>query len=244
MSQRPFAVFDIDGTVLRWQFYHAIVHELGKRGHLGKEADARIRDARLTWKKRAHQDSFYVYEQTLVDAYHDARAQITVAAFDAAAAHVFDAYKDQVYTYTRDLIKQLKGEGYVILAVSGSQHEIVEMFGNYYGFDDVVGAQYERTADGMLGKRLFSPVKEQGKGPVLQGLIDKHNLTTAGSYAVGDSRSDAAMLEMVENPIAFNPDDNLFQIAKSNGWNIVVERKNVIYRLQLSDGSYVLAETD
>lgn len=241
---RPFAVFDIDGTVLRWQFYHAIVHELGRRGSLGAEADEKIREARLTWKKRAHQDSFHDYEQTLVNIYREARANISAADFDAAVEQVFETYKDQVYTYTRDLIKKLKAEGYLLFAVSGSQQEIVEKFGAYYGFDDVVGSRYERTADGKLGKRLFSPVKEQGKGPVLQELIDKHGATTKGSYAVGDSASDIAMCEMVDNPLAFNPDNSLYKVAREKGWNIVIERKNVIYSLKPYDGTYILAETD
>ncbi len=29
MSQ-PFAVFDIDGTIIRWQLYHALADELAK----------------------------------------------------------------------------------------------------------------------------------------------------------------------------------------------------------------------
>jgi HAD superfamily hydrolase (TIGR01490 family) len=239
MSQ-PFAVFDIDGTVLRWQFYHAIVHELGRRGAMGAEADQKIREARLTWKKRAHQDSFHDYEHTLVDVYHEARSNIKATDFDSAVEHVFETYKDQVYTYTRDLIKELKSKGYLLFAVSGSQQEIVEKFGAYYGFDDVVGTRYERTKDGNLGKRLFSPVKEQGKGPVLQELIDKHDASLEGSYAVGDSLSDVAMLKMVENPIAFNPDNNLFEAATQNGWNIVVERKNMIYELHEENGHYEL----
>lgn len=237
---RPFAVFDIDGTILRWQFYHAIVHELAKSGLLGQEAHQKIREARLTWKKRAYQNSFHDYEQLLVDTYLEARNNLKVSDFDAAAERVFETYKDQVYTYTRDLLKKLKAEGYLLFAVSGSQQEIVSMFGEYYGFDDVVGSRYARTPDGMLGKRLFSPVKEQGKGPVLQDLIDKHNATTKGSYAVGDSASDAAMLALVDNPIAFNPDKNLLDLAKQHGWNIVVERKNVIYELGVKDGNYQL----
>jgi phosphoserine phosphatase len=96
----------------------------------------------------------------------------------------------------------------------------------------------------MMDEGDFSPI-QSGKGPVLQELIKKHGLTTAASYAVGDSLSDAAMLEMVDNPIAFNPDNNLFEAATQNGWNIVVERKNVIYQLSKQDGHYgLLAETD
>jgi phosphoserine phosphatase len=39
------------------------------------------------------------------------------------------------------------------------------------------------------------------------------------------------MLEAVENPIAFNPNQTLYNHAKKRGWEIVVERKDVIYEL-------------
>jgi HAD superfamily hydrolase (TIGR01490 family) len=242
MSQ-PFAVFDIDGTVIRWQLYHAIVHELAKMGAMSKEADERIKQARLVWKDRYHHDSFHEYEQVLIDTYRDTRSSIKVSDFDAAVDAVFDTYKDQVYTYTRDLIKSLKAKGYLLFAISGSQQKIIEKLGRHYGFDEVVGSIHGQTDDGMISETMSSPILT-GKGPALQSLIDKHGATMKGSYAVGDSASDAAMLDMVDNSIAFNPDLNLFEIAKEHGWDIVVERKNVIYSLKSHDGTYFLAEAD
>jgi HAD superfamily phosphoserine phosphatase-like hydrolase len=238
MSQK-FAVFDIDGTVIRWQFYHAIVDELSNLHLLKPEAAAKISDARLTWKQRSHKNSFHDYEQTMVDVYQEARSSIKVSDFDAAVGTVFETYKDQVYTYTRDLIRSLKSEDYLLFAVSGSQQEIVEKFGVYYGFDAVVGSVYARTAEGVLGQTISSPVID-GKGPVLRRLIKQYGVSTDGSYAVGDSASDAAMLELVDNPIAFNPDSNLFSIAKGHDWKVVVERKNMTYELEPANGAYLL----
>ncbi len=49
------------------------------------------------------------------------------------------------------------------------------------------------------------------------------------------------MLEFVENPIAFNPEDTLFEKAKEQGWKIVIERKNVTYELACGEvGQYCL----
>jgi HAD superfamily hydrolase (TIGR01490 family) len=237
--QRPFAAFDIDGTVIRWQLYHAVVHELSRMKVIPEQSAAQIRQARLTWKQRQHQTSFHDYESTLVEIYHQARHHIRSQDFDTAVEHVFETYKDQVYTFTRDLIRDLKAKDYLLFAISGSQQEIVEKFGAYYGFDAMVGSKHARTDDGRIGESTSSPIME-GKGPVLQALIQQYGATTTGSYAVGDSGSDAAMLELVEHPIAFNPDNNLLATAKSHGWEIVVERKNVIYHLKKSGDSYQL----
>lgn len=51
------------------------------------------------------------------------------------------------------------------------------------------------------------------------------------SYGVGDTASDISMLEIVDRPIAFNPNHQLYDHARKAGWRIVVERKDMVYDL-------------
>jgi phosphoserine phosphatase len=67
-----------------------------------------------------------------------------------------------------------------------------------------------------------------------------HQASWDKSIAVGDSESDIPLLSSVKNPIAFNPTKQLFNHAKENHWNIVVERKNVIYQLGPGSQNYTL----
>ena len=238
-GKRRFAVFDIDGTLIRWQLFHAIVHHLGKRGYIPEAAHARIRAARAEWKRRTTDHGFGASEMVLVQEYIAALKNIEQADYDAIVQEVFDEYKDQTFTYTRDLIAKLKTEGYMLLAISGSQFEIIEKLAQHFGFDAAVGATLEQI-DGKYSGVIDTPIFD--KAAVLKRLIDEHDLTTDGSYAVGDSKSDVPMLEMVENPVAFNPDKEFFEIAKSHDWKIVVERKNMVYGLAPLDGRYVLTD--
>jgi len=57
------------------------------------------------------------------------------------------------------------------------------------------------------------------------------NFDKTGTYAVGDTEGDIPMLELVDNPICFNPNKVLFDQAKRMGWSVIVERKDVIYDL-------------
>jgi hypothetical protein len=100
----------------------------------------------------------------------------------------------------------------------------------HHGFDAAIGATLEQI-DGRYSGAISTPIFN--KAEVLHRLIEEHDLTTDGSYAVGDSKSDASMLEIVENPIAFNPDWEFFAIAKDRGWKIVVERKNMVFELMV-----------
>jgi len=236
-TNRPFAVFDIDGTLIRWQLYHAVVNQLAKSGHVSEQDYAAIRDSRMQWKKRSHEQSYKAYEKTIIQAFHAAIQDIDQATYEAAVSNVLNEYKEQVYTFTRDLIASLKARDYVLLAISGSQYEIVEKLSKFYGFDEAVGNRYEKIGNSFTGKHAHT---FERKKSILEELIDKHNLTTNESVAVGDSESDIPLLDSVEHPIAFNPTKGLMERARAQQWRIVVERKDAIYDLRPSSQGYIL----
>ena len=237
-EQRKFAVFDIDGTLIRWQLFHAIVHHLGKHGHIPPSTHEAIKAARMTWKNRGGNDGFRAYESVLVHAYKAALQDIAPESYQLIVEEVFDEYKDQTFVYTRDLVKSLRKQGYLMFAISGSQQDIIQKLATYHGFDDAIGATLEQQ-EGRFTGAINTPVLD--KPTALHKLISKHNATLRGSIAVGDSESDISMLQVAETAIAFNPSAGLFEAAKESGWKIIVERKNVIYQLEAQDGSYILA---
>jgi len=239
MAERPFAVFDIDGTVIRWQLYHALADELARSGHLDAKEFQKVRRARMQWKQRVRETSFEDYEQTLIALIDKGIRGITVKDLEAACERVMAEYKDQVYTYTRDLIRELQKKDYLLFAISASQVAIIGMVASYYGFDDFGGSEYEVKDGRYTGnkKLLFREAKPE----YLKSLVAKHGAKWQGSYAVGDSESDIPMLESVERPIAFNPTKKLFAHARSRGWKVVLERKNMVYELEPDDDGYLLA---
>lgn len=234
---KNFAVFDIDGTLLRWQFFHAIVNQLGKNGLLTNKEHQIIKDARMDWKNRTSSDSFHAYEQVLVKTYLDSLPRISPAQHRLAEDTVYKEYKNQLFTYTRDLISALKKQGYFILAISGSHQYIVSKLCKDLQIDDYLAAEAEQIDSKYTGI-VSTPIID--KSAALQKLVAKNNLTYKYSFAIGDSASDAAMLAQVDNPIAFNPDKKLYDIAIDKEWPIVIERKNVVYELGFKDGQYGL----
>src|SRR5450432_2780192 len=102
-TEKKFAVFDIDGTLIRWQLYHALADALATKGLINKKDYQAMRDARLAWKKRSN-ISFKDYEKRVIQAYEAVLVTLSFSEFDAAVEAVFTEYKDQIYTYTRDLI--------------------------------------------------------------------------------------------------------------------------------------------
>lgn len=230
-------MFDIDGTLIRWQLYHTVVNRLAKSGSLGNDAQKIIKQGIMAWKTRQHNDSFKEYEHQLVEIYHQQLSNINLEVFDKIIDDVFIEYKDQTYTYTKNLVSKLKDQGYMLFIVSGSHIELVSKIAKYYGFDDWIGMQYERSKNGFTGKVLANSLD---KDWALKELIARNKVSTKNSLAIGDTKGDIPMLKLVENPIAFNPNQVLFTEATKNGWKIVVERKSLIYELVYQDNRYYL----
>jgi HAD superfamily hydrolase (TIGR01490 family) len=237
---KKFAVFDIDGTLIRWQLYHAVADALARQGYIKPDTYQAMSEARMVWKRRSG-GSFKDYEHQVIETYEAVLKTLSFNQVQEAIDAVFDEYKDQVYVYTRDLIAKLKKGGYLVFAISGSQSEIVAKIAKYYKFDDFLGTIYERSGSGFSGgKQVVAFYKDKA----LKELVNKHDVGFGDSVAIGDSYSDVAMLRLASQPIAFNPEKDLFEYAKSKGWKIVIERKNMIYQLEMKEGKYQLAKTN
>ncbi|MDR0591573.1 MAG: HAD family phosphatase [Candidatus Nomurabacteria bacterium] len=235
MSQK-FAVFDVDGTLIRWQLYHAVVNRLARKGELGDSAYKKLKAARNRWKKREQVESFRDYEVELVHLWLDSMAQVSYTAYLEAVEETISEYVDQAYSYTRSLIKQLKADGYFLLTISASPEELVAKTAEHYGFDDYVAAQFERDGDKFTGQ-VVTPF--YNKAERLQEMVKKHGLSWKESVAVGDTASDIQLLELVEKPIAFNPNGALAAKAIKRNWPVIVERKNVVYELKPGEWNIV-----
>lgn len=236
---KKFAAFDIDGTIFRSGLYREVVYELLATDRAPAELAEAFSGLELDWKTRRHQNAFKLYEHAMAVTFDSILAQVKVADFDEAARSVFDRVSDYVYAYTRDLAQDLKAQGYTLIAISGSQEELVEPFAKKYGFDIWIGQHYTRGDDGYFTGEIIKT--HDGKDTILRTIVAEHDLTFEGSIAVGDSSGDIGMLSIVENPIAFNPEKLLFDRAQQENWKVVLERKNIIYELEPNGHTFVLA---
>lgn len=231
-----FAVFDLDGTLIRWQLYHSIFDYLAREGSISPEHYDRVTSARAEWKRRV--SGFDAYQAIMIDAFEKVLRDIPVTKFNKAIEETFEEHKDQTYIYTRQLVADLKVQGYILFAISGSPVEAVKRVAQHYGFDDYEGAVFHQEKGAFTGK-ISTPAINKKK--VLGNLVKKHALRLPGSIAIGDTENDIQILEMVERPIAFNPSRKLFEHAQKKGWEVVVERKNVVYKFMPTDTSYTLS---
>lgn len=238
-TQQKFALFDIDGTLYRWQLYHELVQVLAMSDVFPRNSIVELNDKWNAW--RGGDLSFDDYERFVVHLMTKNLPLVPIKTFEAACDKVVEDSSHKTHFYTRNLLIKLKKSGYKIIAITGSQQELIDRFGKRYGFDIVVGAKYQRRGNHFTGE---TDVLTIGRKPeILRSIVQDNDLTWQDSVAIGDSDGDASVLELVEKPIAFNPAAGLFERAKREGWPIVLERKNMAYRLEQRGDELVLADT-
>lgn len=239
MSKQKFAAFDIDGTLFRSGLYREVSYELMKMGALPDDILEETTLKNREWRDRTHGNAFEEFDMLVVDRVDHSLPQLRIDDYEEAAQTVIAKRADNVYVYTRELLKQLKLDGYFLIAISGSQIELVEPFAAKYGFDAWVGQQWERGEEYFTGKTIKTHTH---KDEIIRDLMPTYDLTLQGSIAVGDSNGDVGMLRIVERPIAFNPTYELYQKAVESGWDIVIERKNMIFELAKTGDTYTLRQ--
>lgn len=228
-KKNKIAIFDIDGTIFRKNLHFELIDELTWLKIFPRKARNILTDLYTNWLE--HKGTYEAYRRAIVDLYASYIKGCSKRDVEKASHIVMPFYEDRTYIFAEELIAKLKKENYHIIAISGSPMEIVEEYNRrHLNFDAVFGSVYEIDARGIYtGSTVFEPTKN--KGQLVKQYVFENNLVLNDSYGIGDTESDISFLEMVENPIAFNPNQNLKEIAEKCQWRIVVEKKDVIYEI-------------
>lgn len=228
MAKKPVAIFDLDGTIFRSSLTIELNNKLIEHGVFPKTVEKEIEEYYENWLNRKGEYEEYLDELvSIFNARIKGRLQYDIK---KASEAVIEEQKDRVYRYTRDLVRQLK-KTHMLVAISGSPMEVVELFARLWDFEVYQGSEYEVDDEGRYTGVLLRN-SAQDKKILLEELCGVHAFEMKGSVGVGDTESDVGFLEEVERPICFNPNKTLFGIAQEKGWEIVVERKNVVYQFK------------
>lgn len=236
MMNKPvrIAVFDIDGTIFRSSLLIEYMHEMVRHGVFSQAALDEIEPAFHAWLDR--QASYHDYIMKVVDVHLRYLSGAPLEGVHASVMSTVDSLKNRNYRYTTHLLRELKEAGYRAVCVSGSPHHVVEPFARLMGFDEWFGTIYE-VRDGAYTGEVVLNNSIAAKDVVIDQWAAEEGIEIDfdASYAIGDTEGDASVLSRVGNPIAFNPNMALLQVAREQGWKIIVERKDVIYDIRESE---------
>lgn len=232
------AFFDIDGTIFR----NSLMIEHFQKLMNFEVIDpavwyTKVKDAYLEYERRF--GDFDKYLEILAGVYLDELKGIDKAYVEFIAAHVIKVNGDMVYKYSRDQIEFHKKQGHKIFFVSGSPDFLVSKMAEKYEVTEYRGSLYKVDEENKFTGEIVKMWDSVSKQKVLDELIEKYDVDLENSYAYGDTTGDLSMLKLMGNPIAINPNLPLLEAIKadkhlSEKTTIIVERKNVIYKLDHS----------
>lgn len=224
--KKPLAIFDIDGTIFRSSLLVELNWRLIQSGVFPQRAKKELDSYYFSWINR--RGSYENYIHKVVELYDRYLKGVSQKAVERLARGVVKDHKDRAYVYTRDLIKTIR-RTHILIAISGSPMEIVKEFNRHWRFRYIFATEREVKNGVYTGRSIR--VASDHKKSILLDFIKEHKFSFVGSIGVGDTESDVGIFELVSRPICFNPNRNLYRIARRRGWKIVVERKDVVYQL-------------
>lgn len=229
-QQRPLAVFDIDGTVFRSSLFIELVEELIRASVFPRSARKEFRDEELAWKER--RGDYESYLSAVIQVFNTHLQGVHYGDFADVAETLIQDQQYHVYRHTRDLIQYLREQQYFLVAISGSPKTVIDKFVRAFGFDKAYGRLYELGPSDRFTGAVIDEHRIANKANIVRRVLSREAATLEGSVGVGDTEVDIPFLELMETPICFNPNSELYRYARRLGWRVAVERKDVVYPIQ------------
>ncbi len=228
-AKRTVAIFDVDGTIFRSSLLIQLVETMINNGAFPPGARAVYEKQHARWLDR--EGDYEEYIAAVVEAFRKHLKGVHYGELAEAAEQVVDEQWKRTYRYTRDLLKDLRAKGYFLLAVSHSPKTVLDKFCPRLGFDKAYGIVYEIGPQDLFTGKVTDEHVILNKANVVKRALEKEGLTLDRSIGVGDTESDISFLEMVAKPICFNPNKALYRTASRLKWDVVVERKDMVYKI-------------
>jgi len=126
-----------------------------------------------------------------------------------------------------EVLRQHQAQGHQMVLVSGAFEELLACLGERLGVQHVVGTRLELNRGRYSGRAAKPSCFGDDKVALLTKFLVNSGLEVdlSQSFSYGDSIFDVPVLELVGNPIAVYPDDELWDYALQRGWRIIGEAK-------------------
>jgi HAD superfamily hydrolase (TIGR01490 family) len=222
------ALFDCDGTLYSAQYGRGLMKYAGERGHKGA---VRTYYASLLPLMVLHK--YKLIEEVQFHRPLTSRMAWMVKGMTEQAFRDLSEcmYRDYLLPNKRpEVIARLRdhqSKGHAVLLVSAQLLTSLEVLGDHYQVDGVVGTRLEVKNSRYTGRILPPVITGADKDRYSRQYFSSRNIDVdwEASYAYADSITDAGLLNMVGHPVAVHPDAKLFALAQSRKWKMIGEMK-------------------
>lgn len=142
---------------------------------------------------------------------------------DGFFADVAKPMSTELRTTLLEKIKELKDENYYVVLISGAFIPLLESLFKGVGFDYIVGSKIHYKGETLDYKSRFERVFADRKIDIIKEHFKNKEVDWKNSQAYSDSITDIKMLELVGQPVAVTPDNDLLSVAQDKNWKILTD---------------------
>lgn len=211
------AIFDLDNTLLAGDSDYLWGQYLIERGAV----DPAIYE-------RENERFYTQYKNGTLDIYEFLRFQLRpLAENDRNTLHTWrDEFLQRmiqpiILDKGRALLQQHRDEGATLMIITATNSFITAPIARALGVEHLIATEPEFDHGRYTGRVAGIPSFREGKVARLQQWLHSHGGAPSASWFYSDSHNDIPLLEMVDHPVAVDPDPSLAQHAARKAWPII-----------------------
>jgi HAD superfamily hydrolase (TIGR01490 family) len=218
-SGRGAAFFDLDKTLMQgssgFQFARA-VREAGmmSRRQLVSDGIANIR-FRLQGASDEQSEAIRIRIATSLEG-------VRVRDLERLGVRVMQRILPRLYPKMLTIAYAHQDAGRPAYIVTAAAQDMAQVLARVMSFDGALGSALSEIKDGIFtGRPTGAFLYGSAKAVAIQELAASEGFDLSACYAYSDSVSDAPMLRAVGHPVVVNPDADLEQLAREEGWEVL-----------------------
>ncbi len=119
------------------------------------------------------------------------------------------------------LLEKHRLAGDTLLIITATNIFITGPIAAALGVDEILATEPEFDGERYTGKVSGTPCFQEGKVIRLKRWLEQHQRDLEGSFFYSDSHNDLPLLELVDKPVAVDPDEQLREIAEQRDWPVI-----------------------
>ncbi|WP_417499862.1 HAD family hydrolase [Methylophaga sp.] len=137
------------------------------------------------------------------------------------AAYLEEKIKPIILPAGIELIEMHRAKGDTLLIITATNSFLTQPIAELLGIEYLIGTVPEMIDGAFTGKVSGTPSFQRGKVERLKRWLNHRDETMENSTFYSDSHNDIPLLELVDTPVAVDPDEKLEAFAKEKGWKIL-----------------------
>ena len=210
------ALFDLDNTLLAGDSDFLWGQFLVDEGLVDKQ---QYEEANQRFYDEYKQGTLDIYEFlafSLQPLTRYPRQQLDALHREFMQRYIYDLMTDK----GQEKIRQHKTQGDDVVIITATNSFVTGPIARAFEVDDLIATEPEIVDGQFTGRVAGTPSFKEGKITRLNQWLESSHHNLKGSTFYSDSHNDLPLLDIVENPVAVDPDEQLRIVAKEKGWPV------------------------